>query len=87
MTELISVIIPTYNRAYCLPRAIDSVLAQSHPIEKICVIDDGSTDNTPKVMQSFPGAQYLAMEKNSGVSKARNLGLACAKGQFICFLG
>ena len=82
----VSVIVPTYNRADRLEEALRSIISQTYKDFELIVVDDGSTDNTPKVMQSFPGAQYLAMEKNSGVSKARNLGLACAKGQFICFL-
>ena len=86
MTELISVIIPTYNRAYCLPRAIDSVLAQSHPIEKICVIDDGSTDNTQQLLQSnYPQIDYIRQE-NKGVSAARNEGIRKIKSQWIAFL-
>ena len=82
----VSVIVPTYNRADRLEETLRSIISQTYKDFELIVVDDGSTDNTPKVMQSFPGAQYLAMEKNSGVSKARNLGLACAKGQFICFL-
>ena len=82
----VSVIVPTYNRADRLEETLRSIISQTYKDFELIVVDDGSTDNTSKVMQSFPGAQYLAMEKNSGVSKARNLGLACAKGQFICFL-
>ena len=86
MTELISVIIPTYNRAYCLPRAIDSVLAQSHPVEKICVIDDGSTDDTRQLLQSnYPQVHYIRQE-NKGVSAARNEGIRKTKSQWIAFL-
>ena len=86
MTELISVIIPTYNRAYCLPRAIDSVLAQSHPVEKICVIDDGSTDDTHQLLQSnYPQIHYIRQE-NKGVSAARNEGVRKSKSQWIAFL-
>ena len=86
MTELISVIIPTYNRAYCLPRAIDSVLAQSHPVEKICVIDDGSTDDTRQLLQSnYPQVHYIRQE-NKGVSAARNEGVRKSKSQWIAFL-
>ena len=86
MTESISVIIPTYNRAYCLSRAIDSVLAQSHPVEKICVIDDGSTDDTQQLLQSnYPQIHYIRQE-NKGVSAARNKGIRKAKSQWIAFL-
>lgn len=86
MTESISVIIPTYNRAYCLSRAIDSVLAQSHPVEKICVIDDGSTDDTQQLLQSnYPQIHYIRQE-NKGVSAARNKGIRKIKSQWIAFL-
>jgi glycosyltransferase involved in cell wall biosynthesis len=86
MTESISVIIPTYNRAYCLSRAIDSVLAQSHPVEKICVIDDGSTDDTQQLLQSnYPQIHYIRQE-NKGVSAARNEGIRKIKSQWIAFL-
>ena len=86
MTESISVIIPTFNRAYCLPRAIDSVLAQSHPVEKICVIDDGSTDDTHQLLQSnYPQIDYIQQE-NKGVSAARNEGIRKIKSQWIAFL-
>ena len=86
MTESISVIIPTYNRAYCLSRAIDSVLAQSHPVEKICVIDDGSTDGTQQLLQSnYPQIHYIRQE-NKGVSAARNEGIRKIKSQWIAFL-
>ena len=86
MTESISVIIPTFNRAYCLPRAIDSVLGQSHPVEKICVIDDGSTDDTHQLLQSnYPQIHYIRQE-NKGVSAARNEGVRKSKSQWIAFL-
>ena len=49
-------------------------------------MDDGSTDKTYQLMKSFPKAQYFYIKKNSGVSKARNVGLAFAKGELICFL-
>ena len=81
-----SVVIPTYNRAYCLSRAIDSVLAQSHPVEKICVIDDGSTDDTQQLLQSnYPQIHYIRQE-NKGVSAARNKGIRKIKSQWIAFL-
>ena len=82
----VSVIVPTYNRASRLEEALNSIVCQTYKDFKLIFVDDGSTDNTSKVIRSFSGAQYLAMTKNSGVSKARNLGLASAKGKFICFL-
>ena len=86
MTESIAVIISSYNRVYCLSRAIDSVLAQSHPVEKICVIDDGSTDDTQQLLQSnYPQIHYIRQE-NKGVSAARNKGIRKIKSQWIAFL-
>lgn len=81
----ISVIIPTYNRAEVLVRALDSVLAQSRPADEIIVVDDGSTDHTEKVMQDYPEARYLQQD-NLGVSAARNLGIAVANGDWLAFL-
>ena len=82
----VSVIVPTYNRADRLEGTLRSIVSQTYQDFELIVVDDGSTDNTSKVIESFPSAQYLPMKKNSGVSKARNIGLACAKGKFICFL-
>jgi glycosyltransferase involved in cell wall biosynthesis len=88
MTSLpkVSVIVPTYNRASWLEETLRSVVSQTFKDFELIVVDDGSIDNTSQIMQSFPDAQYFSMGKNSGVSKARNLGLDYAKGEFICFL-
>jgi glycosyltransferase involved in cell wall biosynthesis len=86
MTESISVVIPTYNRANCLPRALESVLAQTHPVEEICVVDDGSTDGTAQLLQSnYPQVNYYRQE-NRGVSAARNLGINNTQGRWLAFL-
>ena len=82
----VSVIVPTYNRADRLERALNSIVSQTYQDFELIVVDDGSTDKTSKLMKSFPKAQYLYIKKNSGVSKARNVGLAFAKGELICFL-
>ena len=82
----VSVIVPTYNRAGWLEETLRSVVSQTFKDFELIVVDDGSTDNTSKVMESFPDAKYFTMRENSGVSKARNLGLDYAKGEFICFL-
>ena len=81
----VSVIIPTFNRAHTLPRAIKSVLAQSYQNFELIVIDDGSTDETASVFQDYPYVQYF-YQKNKGVSAARNHGLKIAQGKYICFL-
>ena len=82
----VSVIVPTYNRADRLERALNSIVSQTYQDFELIVVDDGSTDKTYQLMKSFPKAQYLYIKKNSGVSKARNVGLAFAKGELICFL-
>lgn len=82
----ISAIIPTYNRSASLARALDSVLAQTHPATEIIVVDDGSDDHTAQLMASdYPQCRYFH-QANRGVSSARNLGIAHAKGEWIALL-
>jgi len=78
--------VPTYNRADRLERSLNSIVSQTYQDFELIVVDDGSTDKTSKLMKLFPKAQYIPMKKNSGVSKARNVGLSVAKGELICFL-
>lgn len=89
----ISVIIPTYNRAFFLKEAIQSVLDQDHFCREhapdgyeLLVIDDGSTDQTQAVVDSFPVPILYHYQAHKGVSAARNLGLALSKGDFVAFL-
>ncbi len=82
----ISVIIPAWNRVTLIARAIDSVLAQTRPVDEIIVVDDGSTDNTGDMInRQFPHVRLLYQE-NKGVSTARNLGIKAAQGEWIAFL-
>ena len=83
-SSLVSVIIPTFNRAYCLKKAIYSVLLQSG--FELIVVNDGSTDETYKVLESFSNVRAIHLQKNLGVSYARNRGIEQAKGSLICFL-
>ena len=85
--DLISVIIPTYNREYCLGNAIHSVLEQTYSNIELLVIDDGSTDETEKVISSIKDnrLKYIKLEKNVGPSRARNEGIKRAKGEYIAF--
>jgi len=81
----ISVIIPTYNRANFLTKAIESVLNQTLQPNEIIVIDDGSDDNTKEIIEAYPNIKYIYQD-NSGVSSARNLGIKNAKSKWILFL-
>ncbi len=83
-----SIIIPTYNRAHMLPKAIDSVLAQSFQGFEIIVVDDGSTDDTEEVIKPYLSDVRinLILKANGGVSAARNLGASRAQGSYLVFL-
>jgi glycosyltransferase involved in cell wall biosynthesis len=81
-----SVVIPTYNRAHCVGEAIESVLAQALPPHEIIVVDDGSTDDTPRVLAVFGDRIRVIRQENAGVSAARNAGIAAATGEWIAFL-
>jgi len=85
----VSVVIPTYNRAYCIENAIQSVLAQTHKDVEVVVVDDGSTDGTGELIARRYGnddrIRYFYRE-NGGVSAARNTGLQRATGDFIALL-
>ena len=81
-----SVIIPAYNSATTLTRAVESVLCQSYPAHEIIVIDDGSTDNTTEVARGFGEQVRLLRQANAGVSAARNRGAECATGEWLAFL-
>ncbi|MDR0548099.1 MAG: glycosyltransferase family 2 protein [Deltaproteobacteria bacterium] len=89
MAPLVSVIVPTYNRAYCLNRALNSVLSQEGGIKfELIVVDDGSTDETPKLLEPLAkeGRIEVLTQANRGVAAARNLGLSVAKGEWVAFL-
>lgn len=86
MSELVSVIIPTYNRAADCRRAIESVLAQSHREVEVIVIDDGSEDATREAIEELDSRVVYLRQENAGVVAARNLGLAAAQGEFIALL-
>jgi glycosyltransferase involved in cell wall biosynthesis len=84
--SFVSVIIPTYNRGWIIKEAIDSVLAQDYTEFELIVVDDGSTDHTSDVLDSYRNVIKVFSQKNKGVSAARNRGIAEASGQFIAFL-
>lgn len=83
--KLVSIIIPTFNRASLVVEAIRSAQAQSYPAKQIIVVDDGSWDDTAQVVAQFTGIEYYRQE-NKGQAAARNLGLSYAKGEYIATL-
>jgi glycosyltransferase involved in cell wall biosynthesis len=82
---LVSVIIPTYNRGWCLEEALVSVLSQTYERYELIVVDDGSTDDTGKRLSRYEGVTVIT-QTNRGVSAARNKGIALSKGELIAFL-
>ena len=84
----ISVIIPTYNGGKFIKKAIESVLDQTLDDFEIIVVDDGSTDNTPYILQEYIRTNNIVYisQKNVGVAVARNNGINMSKGTYIAFL-
>lgn len=81
-----SVILPAYNAAAFIARAIDSVLAQTWPAEEIIVVDDGSTDATAAIVAGYGERVRYLRQDNAGVSAARNAGAQAAGGDWLAFL-
>ncbi len=83
---LVSVILPTFNRAWTLKDAVDSVLNQDYPYIELIVIDDGSEDNTQELLGRYKNRVVILKQENSGVSAARNAGIKNSHGEFIALL-
>lgn len=83
---LVSVIIPTFNRAWAVERAVDSVLDQDYRPFELIVVDDGSTDQTAEILARYGNQLTVVCQENRGVSAARNAGIARAEGDLIAFL-
>lgn len=87
MNPVVSIILPTYNRARFLPRCIRSVLAQTFEDFELLIIDDASTDETSEVVAKFqdPRIRYHRLETNQRQCRARNIAIQMAEGEFIAF--
>jgi len=85
---LFSVVIPTFNRARLVRRAIDSVLGQTLSDFEVLVVDDGSTDDTRRVVEGVgdPRVRLVSLPRNRGAAAARNAGIAVARGELISLL-
>ncbi|MBI5938592.1 MAG: glycosyltransferase family 2 protein [Betaproteobacteria bacterium] len=83
----ISVVIPAKNRAGTLPECLESVLAQTYPASEIIVVDDGSTDDTHMIVESYAprGVSYVRLTVGKGAQAARNFGIGMAKCEWIAF--
>lgn len=83
---------PTYNRAFCIINAIDSLINQTYQNYELIIVDDGSTDNTESLLketysQYFNNGQFIYITQNHlGVSQARNTGINLAKNDWIAYL-
>jgi len=87
---MVSVIIPTFNRFDLLPRAVRSVLGQTFSDLELIIVDDGSRDKTPKIVEKFKvrdnRVRYIRLRENQGGPRARNIGIKAARGKYIALL-
>lgn len=85
---LVSIVMPTYNRANLIGRAIKSVLDQKYKNWELIIVDDGSADDTNLIVSKFDDARirYLKLDTNKGVSGARNNALSLANGEYVAYL-
>ena len=85
-TPVVSVVVPAYNAAWCVHRAVDSVLSQEYKDFELIVVDDGSTDRTVEVLSAYGTALRVVRQANGGLSSARNAGIRAARGEYVAFL-
>jgi glycosyltransferase involved in cell wall biosynthesis len=83
---LVSVVMPAYNVAWCIGRALDSVLAQDFRPCELIVVNDGSTDGTRALLEGYGAAITVINQENRGMSAARNAGIRRARGTYVAFL-
>jgi glycosyltransferase involved in cell wall biosynthesis len=86
MSSLVSIIIPCYNQGQFLAEAIQSAIDQDYEQKEIIVVNDGSTDNTKEVAESFIHSITYIEQENKGVSSARNAAIEIANGEYVAFL-
>jgi glycosyltransferase involved in cell wall biosynthesis len=86
VTHSVTAIIAVYNGADLIGRAIDSVLAQTRPVDELIVIDDGSTDSTREVVSAYGNRVRYIYQPNGGVAAARNNGTGSATSEWVAFL-
>ena len=88
--DMVAVIMATYNRGYCIDRAIKSIIGQTYANWELVVVDDSSSDNTEEVVKKLQERdtriKYLKLKKNRGCSGARNEGIKICSGDYITFL-
>lgn len=89
MEDLISIVVPVYNVENYVKECLDSILGQSYSNLQIIIVNDGSTDQSGNICEEYAKkdsrVEYV-YQKNKGLSAARNKGISCAKGEFICFV-
>lgn len=85
MSDLVSIVIASYNHAGFLPEAVESVLGQTYSNFEIVVVDDGSTDATAEVVKAYAGIRYVP-QRRQGLPAARNAGLHACRGEYVVFL-
>ncbi|MEJ5358231.1 MAG: glycosyltransferase [Desulfobacterales bacterium] len=82
----VAVILPTFNRAWCLAEAVESVLSQTYRDFELIVVDDGSSDGTAELLARYEGRLRAIRRENRGVSAARNAGVAASRSPLLAFL-
>ena len=87
MRDLVSVVIPVYNRENTIKRAVDSVLCQTYSKLEVIIVDDGSTDRTVQILREYDDERIkvICQRERGGANKARNIGIANSKGEYIAF--
>ena len=86
MQPLVSIVLAVYNGENYLEEAIASILNQSYPAMELILVDDGSTDNTPQLLNRYRSCAQVLTQSNQGQASAQNLGINKARGEYITFL-